>query len=150
MPSMLDISVDLTGDKKLIRALFSLPDKVHRRVVKRGVRMGMTPVKREWRKNIEAAMTMRTRKLRRSVKHTTVSGRGYFTAVVGPSYKIAPHAHLPERGTVKRKTESGKSTGKMPVLPHGAPTFRSSGSKARDIIMKQLWVGVKREIAKSA
>lgn len=53
-------------------------------------------------------------------------------ALLGMNYRIAPHAHIVEFGTVLRHLKSGKSTGIMPAQPYFRPgiTLASPGMGA--------------------
>lgn len=63
----------------------------------------------------------------------------------------APHAHLVEFGTVERfwKTDSGKSTGVMPMHPYMRPAWDEKSPECLQIIKQELLVEIRKAEAKA-
>jgi len=71
-------------------------------------------------------------------KMFTNSRPGLPGAFVAIDYRIAPHAHLVERGTAPRYHASGKYVGAMPPMPYFRPGVVASGPKALKHMVQRL------------
>lgn len=99
------------GLKEVVRRLEKFPPKIQRKIVRRAVRLSTKPVKLAMRQEIRARLKKHTGNLYKSISHTTKTYRGSTIAVAGPKWGSgAYHAHLLERGTKDRYTNTNKRT----------------------------------------
>jgi len=153
------IRLEVTGMEQTLRNLEGLPDNVERDVVKKAVRAGTQPIRRQATANIKARTEPQTGRLAKSMTKRETTRKGVFTAIVGPSWKLAPHAHLPEHGTKprwrKRRSRimrmlgaKGKSTGVMPAVHYMEDAFNAKGDASVRAIEEKLVKGIEAEAEK--
>ncbi len=136
------VTLKLTGDKELIRALNILPDKINQRVTANAIRAGARVVLQELGSNILGGRHIVTGNLFQgiSVRSKWYRTAGVFAAYIGSKHRLAPHLHLLEKG----------HGGPAPAPPHPvlAPAFDSKSNTARAKIEKTFRRGVAREAAR--
>ena len=123
--------------------------------IKRATRLGLNVIKDVARNNVP----QRSGKLKKSIKVLTMKKRTarryHFRAgsQLGPSYKMAPHAHLIEHGTAPRfrTTKNGTkvSTGSTAAKPFMKPAFRRNKNQALMAFRVSFGPAVQKRIAKS-
>jgi len=140
------MSIELHGDKALMRAMNLLPDKVYNKVVKQAVNQAATPIRKQAQKN---APVGKTGNLKRNIikKSKLYKNQAVVLSVVGGQYKKDPseegsanHAHLVEFG----------HGGPKPAPPHPfmRPAFDATKGKAEAKLRRAIGKGVEREAAK--
>jgi len=141
--------MDISGDKKLRRALRILPNRVEKKIVKKAVRAGARRMMKQIRTNIRKVTERHTGNLRKStIKRESSYPSGVFCITVGPEHKTAPHQHLIEFGTEERETRTGASRGRGPELPFGEPAQEEVGGECQRVIQEALLSGTLEEAAK--
>ncbi len=99
------ISIDLSGEKELIRALEQLPRAVEKRVVGRAMAAGAGVLKRAIKEEIEASGAVDTGALAKSITVKKVPGKMMF--VVGPRWKTLTFRKS-KKGTWRGVGEKGR------------------------------------------
>ncbi len=117
------VTIDIQGDKKLIRKLDRLERRTARSIKRKGLRAGSSVLLKAVRK----AAPRDTGNLRKSMtrKFKTYGGRNVIV-IVGPAWPKGAHGHLVEFGTKPRATRAGQSTGSMPANPFFEKAIRAS------------------------
>ena len=125
------VTIELVGMDDVLNRLKKLPEKPTRRVTRKFLRAGSTPILKESRR-----LTPKdTGELRKAWKRSFAKSfdRDQWVKVRNP----APHAHLVEFGTGERFTKDGKSKGSMPARPFLRPAVESKKGEAVRAMVKK-------------
>lgn len=141
-------SVKLEGDRKLLRKLNDLKTSVQKKLLRRAVNKGSTPILKTIKKNAPRRTGFMKKAMARKVR-TYKSGA--VVAVMGPKreavgtyndrkYVPANVAHLVEGG----------HGGKRPAPPHPfvKPSFESTKEESINIVSSDLAAGIEQEARK--
>lgn len=143
----LDIKAQVTGLQELRQRLNALPPKVQRRVQRSGMRKAATLLLKEARNTVKQMFGKKSGNLlkglssSKGIKFRKRRGNT-ITVKVGADYKISPHAHLLESGTVGRRHKSGKWVGRV------APThfFRRTFDRIKPAMMQLMYRSINEAI----
>jgi HK97 gp10 family phage protein len=157
------ISIDLLGDKELMRKLDKLSSKMGRSVLRKAIRAGTTPVLKDARSRVP----VNTGNLKKSMgrKFKWYNRTGTYVVVVGPRQrgekttlksgtltqtKTAKaikgfHGHLVEFSTKPRYTKSGAFRGIGPAQPFMRPAWDAGRKRAEKLAVAELLAEVEKE-----
>jgi len=161
-----DFSINLLGEKQLLRKLDRLSDKIGRRVLAKAMRAASRPVIKAARANVPTDSGNLKKSL--GVRLKFYRGSGTEVAIVGPRIRgqrtttiksganagkervtkglYGRHGHLVEFGTQARYTKTGKFTGIMPANPFMRRAWDSMHKAAERAGIDKL----KKEVEKEA
>lgn len=135
----------LTGDRQLDARMSLLDKRTRKKYTRRAVGKGGTILVRALKRAAPVGKTRNLKKaIGRSMKKVKQGADKFFQGLrvgmnVGKKItRQAPHGHLVVLGTRKRKTKSGKSTGRMPKNDFIKPVVRANARKVRDKIAAEL------------
>lgn len=140
--------ITLHGDKELAAIIRTLPDKVQRKLLRRAVTKGSTPVLRRAKQLAPRRSGLLRRSLKRKIK--TYKG-GVVVAVIGPDKNVSgvvgKRKHTP--GKIAHLVEYGHG-GKHPAPPHAflEPALESTKAQAVAIMEDTLRQGIISEASK--
>lgn len=144
------VGIDLTGDKKLMRAFEALGERGQQRASKKAVRAGSVPMVRAMRQRVPVGETKR---LRKSIGKKEKVYQGTFLIVCGPRIKMGKHSgshgHLIEFGTEPRYTESGAYRGVGPAMHPIEQAYDATKDDALSRVMLRLWREIEIEAEKA-
>jgi HK97 gp10 family phage protein len=122
------VKLDLTGDKRLIRAMTELPVKVQKKVLRSAVAKGGRIV----RKAVKAATPVgKTKNLKRNAfMRTRTYGGQTVAAIIGHKWPKGAHAHLVEFG----------HAGPHPAPPHPFMRLAWDATKAQARRTTEDWI----------
>ena len=163
-----EVTIDLRGDKALMRSLAALSDSVERKITSRAVSRALAPMVTAMKRRAPIGPThARKLKLGKGVLKKSIGkrvrkyGRGFVVVMVGPMYPAGAHAHLVEFGTGERfRTRMGGRfrndkpgkypTGTMPAKPFVRPAYMSKRGEVMKRAHKFLWENIRKEAARNA
>lgn len=141
------VRIALEGDKSLMWALRTLPDRVQGGVSRKALRAAGAPIVKAYRRNMRRH-TKTTGKIGQKVKQYTT---GVTVTIVGPISRMMPHAHLIEFGTKPRtQTTTGRYTGVMPEFGPLRRAWDETLPQARASLAKKLRQEIDKAAAKLA
>lgn len=140
---VVQINIDLSGDKALMRSFKRLTEKQFVKAIKSSTGKSMTPVAREARKRVP----VREGVLRKSIgKRTTATRAGNITTIIGPKSKYLPAhkrpsnlAHMIEFGTKRTKPQ-----------PFMRPALAATEDKAQAVFRKSVWAWIQKNAKSKA
>ncbi len=147
------VSVKYTGLKEVYNALDKLPEEIGKRVIGKAVRSGVEIMRdaikaeapvgqfRTTGTHLKDSIIIRTKRKRGTTWGVNVGGEGArLSMYVGPSGRLAPHAHLVTGGTKPHVIEAGlKAYGSKKNKTGRVTFYKKTGkkvlaSKARGIV----------------
>lgn len=97
----------IIGGRELAEFLQQLPVKVEKNIMRSALRAGVAV----FRDELKAKAPVKSGALRRSIRVSTTTKKGFVLARVRVGGKVAPHAHLVEFGTKPHKIEPRNGQG---------------------------------------
>ena len=125
------IQTTVTGGDEVISILKRLPGRVGRKVIGKSLKAGGEVIAKE----ASAQAPVLSGDLRDNIVVAVRTRRGVPVISIGPAAKIW-YAHFPEYGT---STSSAK--------PYLRPAVQSKKDEAFGVVKRELWGGVKKEVA---
>jgi HK97 gp10 family phage protein len=163
MANPIPVSIDLLGDKELMRKLDKLSSKIGRSVLRKAVRAGTPDVLKDARSRVPKD----TGNLKKSMgrKFKWYNRTGTYVVVVGPRHRAEKttvqrgsftktktakaikgfHGHLVEYGTKPRYTKNGVFRGIGPAQPFMRPAWDANRKKAEQLAVAKLLAEVEKE-----
>lgn len=151
--------VDLTGDKELMRKLDGLSGNIGRKVLRKAMRAGSTPIKAEAKANVPVGDTENL-KDSLGVRMRWYNVTGTMVAVIGPRIRKettskrtgkvtealkGQHGYITEFGTAPRYTKAGAYRGIGPAQPFMRPAWDKMRKRAEILAVNKLLEEVEKE-----
>lgn len=164
----LSFGVRVTGVEQLIKSLQHLSRAIAARVMRKAVTKATAPLLKAVRQAAPVGPKKKDNPkagglLKKSVMRKLVSYPGTSVAVVGTSYKRAPHDHLVHDGTRPRfittlnrggtkrlKGQRRKFVGVMPANPFVKREFKAHKSQINQTLESEVAAGIQEEAKKAA
>jgi len=144
------ISVDLTGDKELDKALRKLKDEVQRRLVHNALKRSVEPLKEQAKKNIMSQGLMHEGDLHDSIIVGKSKAMNRYEVWVGPHKRKGAHGHLVEFGTAQRQRKKGGSTGAISTpKPFMRPAYNQTEGIMLGLFKGEMKKGIKSFVARN-